>query len=146
MKIVYLACIGLLYLPNLAQGAVRDCPKECLNEEGHMAQELCAINVLHSAEKELQKYINMSKQDFKGDFEGNQKYIKNIELAHKEWLKFRKAACEAVSETWGAGTGRALATVTCEIDYTRRWTHMIWEYFSPGPSKGEWPEPKVGGD
>jgi uncharacterized protein YecT (DUF1311 family) len=76
----------------------------------------------------------------------NPDFIKTIDLAQQRWLEFRKSACGAVGETWSTGTGRSLATLACEIDLTRRWTHILWEYFSPEQKKGGLPEPKSGGE
>ena len=138
-----LVCIRMICFPVPAQAAARDCPKECLNVEGRMEQQQCAINVLRAAEEELQKYLTMSKQVWKDEIPD---FIRTIDLAQGRWIEFRKAACGAVSEKWTTGTGRSIATIACEIDLTRRWTHILWEYLSPEQNKGGLPEPKSAGE
>jgi uncharacterized protein YecT (DUF1311 family) len=130
--------------PISSQAAVTDCPKECIDVEGRSQQEQCAAKVLSAAEEELQKYLASTKISEK-DYPD---IVKGVDRAQQQWLEFRKAACGAVSETWTTGTGRTIATYACEIDLTRRWTHMIWEYFAPGMKggKGGLPEPKAGGE
>ena len=130
--------------PISSQAAARDCPKECIDVEGHPQQERCAAKVLSVAEEELQKYLTSTKNSD----EHYPEIGKAIDLAQQQWLEFRKATCRAVSETWTTGTGKSLATYACEIDLTRRWTHTIWEYFSPGMEggKGDLPQPKAGGE
>jgi uncharacterized protein YecT (DUF1311 family) len=142
--IFYFLFAVMICFPISVKAEVTDCPKECLNVEGRMEQERCAAKVLGAAEKELDKYILESKKSNKD----NPAVVKAIDDAQRRWLDFRKSACKVYSETWGNGTGRGVATYACQIDLTRRWTHLIWEYFSPGMKggKGGLPEPKTGGE
>jgi uncharacterized protein YecT (DUF1311 family) len=144
MKMVYLLiCAAIFCLPIQAAGEWTDCPEECLHAGNTALTEQCAAKILRDAEKELDKYLLESKKTWKD----SPAVVKAINDFQKRWLDFRKAACGAYSETWGAGTGRSIGTHSCEIDLTRRWTHMIWEYFSPGikHGKGGFPEPKAEG-
>jgi uncharacterized protein YecT (DUF1311 family) len=147
MKALYLLIgMAIFCLPIHAIGKVTDCPEECLNVGGRPETEECAVRVLRAAEEELDRYLKEVKANWSNlPFPA---VIKAIDVAQRRWLDFREAACGALSETWTNGTGRSIATYACEIDLTRRWTHMIWEYFSPGVKggKGGLPEPKTSGE
>jgi len=127
----------IIVFPLTARGAVSDCPEECINVEGHMEQERCATKVLRVAEGKLQKYLKESKR-----LNDSPDFVKTLNKAQQQWLQFRKATCGAVTRSWSLGTGASVATITCEIDLTRRWTHMVWEYFGDGQQNGKLPEPK----
>jgi len=134
--------IGIICLPITALGTKTDCPKKCFDVEGRMEQEHCASNVLRIAEEELQKYLMMSRRAWKEAPD----FVERIDTAQRHWLEFRKTACSTVSATWTTGTDRSLATLACENDLTRRWTHILWEYFSPELKRGGLPEPRPGGE
>ena len=62
------------------------------------------------------------------------------------WRQARDAACAAVSETYGRGTGAASAELECQTRRTRLQTHAVWLDFLVigGGTPPVLPEPPVG--
>ena len=136
----FLLCLVIISLPINTSRAAMDCPPECCGSETHYEGQQCAIKVLSTAEEELRRYLEESKRLWSDSPE----IIKAIDKAQARWMEFREAACGAVKEQWMKGTGSALATLACKIDLTRRWTHLVWEYFIDGVKGSSFREPKAG--
>jgi uncharacterized protein YecT (DUF1311 family) len=135
----FLYCLAILIgVAPVAQSAGADSPPDCVSATNMYEAEQCAINVLRTAEDDLQKYLTESKRAW-NDLPG---VVNALDRAQGKWIEYRKATCEAVRERWTKGTGAGLAGLACEIDLTRRWTHAVWEYFLDGNKESRLPEPK----
>jgi len=98
-----LLCLAIL--AGTASGG--DSPLECANTETHYEGEQCAINLLRTADDELQRYLKETKRVW-NDTLG---VVKALEAAQTQWIEFREATCGPVRETWTTGTGAGVATL-----------------------------------
>lgn len=97
--------------------------------------EACLRSRLSDVEVELQHYTDAAIRRIGEEGAASKEYggqddsaeiLAAFHKAEAAWADYRRAACDAVYESWSTGTIRGAMALTCETRITEERTHEVW--------------------
>ena len=115
----------LLFASNLVRA---DCPGSstpemayCLSLEAEQLDRDLAVTYAHAQQLVDELY---------GDPKEREKIRRGLENAQRQWSKFRDADCMLIYDSYGTGSGRNVAALSCRIVLAKTRIQQLKEIFS----------------
>lgn len=98
-------------------------PSPCTEAASTREADQCISDHIDQAERELQKYLNRSREVVGSDSAA----LADLDKAQSLWVSYREAHCGSVYLRWRHGTIRGQMSGRCMLRLTERRTHDLWQ-------------------